>query len=597
MLVLLRLTRYAFRYRRQIVAAWLTLIIATGLQVAVPKLLGTAIDEALESGATSRLWQLGGLLLFVTVARGAIQYLDVYLGEAISHRVVYALRKAFYAKLQRLSFAFHDKEHTGNLMSKATVDIDMARVFISFGLVRSLSLVLLVVFVAVLLLQLDWALALVSLFFVPILAVRASWVSLRMRHMWRRVQQEMGEMTTVLQENLTGMRVVKAFGAEEYEQSKFKAKTEGVFRETYLTERLRASNMAVMQLVFWGATGLILWLGGRAVVEARLTTGELAQFILYASMLVQPVRMIGQMASTFARAASSGERVFEVLDADSPVHEHPNAQTLEGVRGHVAFEDVSFAYGAQPTLDHVGMEAAPGQVVALLGAAGSGKTTLAHLLARFYDASTGRITIDGVDIREITLESLRRTVGVVQQDVFLFSATMAENIAYGRPDASRDEVIAAAHTAQLHEEVMDLPNGYDTMVGERGVTLSGGQRQRLSIARTLLLDPPVLVLDDSTSSVDAETESKIQQAMAHVIQGRTTFIIAHRLTSIQHASLIVVLDQGRVVEKGPPHELWEKEGFYHRIAKLQTQAADDTPSADIDIRGGPLAQPTGGPSL
>ena len=592
MWVLLRLTRYAFRYRWQISVAWLTLIIATGLQVAVPRLLGTAIDEALEAGATSRLWQLGALLLAVTVTRGAIQYLDVYLGEAISHRVVYNLRKAFYAKLQRLSFAFHDKEHTGNLMSKATVDIDMARVFISFGLVRSLSLVLLVAFVAVLLLQLDWPLALVSLFFVPILAVRASWVSLRMRRMWRRVQQEMGEMTTVLQENLTGMRVVKAFGAEEYELSKFKERTHSVFRETYLTERLRASNVAVMQMVFWGATGLILWLGGRAVVEGRLTPGELAQFILYVSMLVQPVRMIGQMASTFARAASSGERVFEVLDADSPVYEQPNARALEGVRGHVSFQDVSFAYGSQPTLDRVSIEAAPGQVVALLGAAGSGKTTLAHLLARFYDTDSGRITIDGVDIREVTLESLRRTVGVVQQDVFLFSATIAENIAYGRPNASREEVVAAAIAAQLHEEIVNLPDGYDTMVGERGVTLSGGQRQRLSIARMLLLDPPVLVLDDSTSSVDAETEAKIQQAMAQVVRGRTTFIIAHRLTSIQHASFIVVLAQGRVVEEGPPQELWEREGFYHRIAKLQTEMAAGAPSSGTSV--GTLAQPTGG---
>ena len=577
MRVLLRLARYAFRYRSQIVAAWLTLIIAAGLQVAVPWLMGTAIDEALASGTSTRLWQLGGLILFVTVSRGAIQYLDVYLGESISHRVVYTLRNTLYDKLQRLSFAFHDKEHTGNLMSKATVDIDMVRMFISFGLVRSLSLILLVGFVTVLLMQIDWPLALISLFFVPILAIWASLMSLKMRHMWRRVQQGMGEMTTVMQENLTGMRVVKAFGAEEFEQSKFREKTESVFQETYRTERLRASNTAVMQLVFWGATGLILWLGGRAVVEGRLTAGELAQFILYVSMLVQPVRMIGQMTSTFARAASSGERIFEVLDAKSDVQEKPGAQPLKNIRGRVAFEGVSFAYGSQPILDRISLTAEPGQVIALLGTAGSGKTTLLHLLARFYDASDGRITIDGVNIKDVTLESLRQTVGLVQQDVFLFSATVAENIAYGRPSASRDEITTAATTAQLHQEIMELSDGYDTVIGERGVTLSGGQRQRLAIARTLLLNPPVLVLDDSTSSVDAETEARIQQAMTNVVQGRTTFIIAHRLTSIQHASLIVVLDHGQIVEMGSSQELWAKEGFYRHIAELQTAVATEAP--------------------
>ena len=573
MRVLLRLTGYAFRYRKQLSAAWVTLIIAAALQVAVPRLMGTAIDEALQSGTTTRLWQLGGMLLFVTVTRGAIQYLDVYLGESVSHRISYALRNAFYDKLQRMSFAFHDKEHTGNLMSKATVDIDMTRMFVSFGLVRSLSLILLIVFVTGLLLQLDWQLALISLFFVPIIATRATWVSMRMRSMWRRVQQEMGAMTTVLQENLTGIRVVKAFGAEEFEKAKFNEKTETVFQETFLTERLRASNVAVMQLVFWSATGLILWLGGRAVVEERLTAGELAQFILYVSMLVQPVRMIGQMASTFARAASAGERIFEVLDAESAVAEKPDAQALEAVQGHVAFEGVSFAYSTQPTVEQVSVEAKPGQVIALLGAAGSGKTTLVHLLARFYDVTKGRITIDGVDIRDATLESLRHTVGLVQQDVFLFSATVAENIAYGRPDASQEEIVEAATTAQLHDEIMELPKGYETIIGERGVTLSGGQRQRLAIARTLLMNPPILVLDDSTSSVDAETEANIQQAMANVVQGRTTFIIAHRLTSIQHASLVMVLERGRVAELGSPEELLGQEGFFRHIAELQNATA------------------------
>ena len=553
------------------------MIIAAGLQVTIPWLLGTAVDEVLQSGTSTKLWQIGIILFLVSIARGGIQYMDVYLGESVSHRVVYRLRNAFYEKLQQLSFAFHDKEHTGNLMSKATVDIDMARVFISFGLVRSFSFVLLIGFVAFMLMRIDWALALVSLFFVPLLAIRASFISLRMRLMWRKVQQGMGEMTTVLQENLTGIRVVKAFGSEEFEASKFEKKTETVFQDIYRTERLRTSNVAIMQLVFWVATCLILLLGGRLVTDGQLTTGELAQFILYVSMLVQPVRMIGQMASTFARAASSGERIFDVLDAKSPVDENPNPITLNKVKGHIQFDNVSFSYGRELAVDQVNISIMPGNTVAFLGSAGSGKTTLVHLLSRFYDVTDGKITIDGIDIREVSLKSLRKTVGIVQQDVFLFSTTIAENISYGRPSASKNEIIDAAMTAQLHEEIIGFPLGYDTVIGERGVTLSGGQRQRLAIARSLLLDPPILILDDSTSSVDAETENRIKNAMTKVMAGRTTIIIAHRLTTVQNANLIIVLDKGRIIEKGSPQELWAYQGLFRETADLQTRVDQEAP--------------------
>ena len=287
--------------------------------------------------------------------------------------------------------------------------------------------------------------------------------------------------------------------------------------------------------------------------------------------------MIGFMLDSFSQAISAGERIFDVLDAESPVVERPGARPLTDVQGHVVFEGVSFAYAHRPTVRDVTIEAQPGQVVALLGAPGSGKTTLVHLLARFYDVDQGRITIDGADIRDVSRESLRHAVGVVQQDVFLFGVSVRENIAYGNMSATLDDVVRATQTAQLHEEIMDLPDGYDTMIGERGVTLSGGQRQRLVIARTLLMDPPVLVLDDSTSSVDAATEARIQEAMANVVRGRTTFIIAHRLTSIQHASLGVVLEDGRVVEMGSPRELMATDGFYRYIAELQGASAATAP--------------------
>ena len=374
MRVLFRLAQQAFHYRTRMFIAWTTMVLAAAMFVAVPWIVGTAVEETLKAEtASSRLWLLGGLLLAFTGARGVFQYLNQYLGESIAHRVCYNLRNSVYDKLQRISFAFHDQEHTGNLMSKATVDIEMVRMFITMGLIRSFQMGMLILFAAVLVLRMDLLLGLVTLLFVPVLAVMAARISMRMRSMWRLVQDEMGRMTTVLQENLTGMRVVKAFGAEEFENAKFKERSDSVYANTYVAERLRASNNALMQVVFWSTTGLVLWLGGRAVVDGRLSANELTQFILYVSLLVQPVRMLGQMVSTYARAHSAGERIFEVLDAESPVIERPNAVPLQKVEGHVAFDNVSFAYAVQPAVSGVSLVLAPGQVGALMGAPGVGQ--------------------------------------------------------------------------------------------------------------------------------------------------------------------------------------------------------------------------------
>jgi ABC-type multidrug transport system fused ATPase/permease subunit len=572
--ILIRIAGFAVRYKGQMFAAWATLILSTGFYVTIPRLLGTAIDDAFSNTDTGRLLVIAGLIVGATAARGTLQYANMYLAEAVSQKASYSIRNALYDKLQRLSFAFHDRSHTGDLMSKATVDVEVTRMFISMGLVRSGQIVLLSIFAAAIMLTIDWQLGLVSLFFVPVIAFRAVTISWRLRGIWRRAQDQMGVMTTLLQENLSGMRVVKAFGAEDHERAKFGRQIARVRDTTLEAQRTQAANSAFMQLIFWGSTGVILWFGGRAVIESRVTIGELAQFILYTSLLVQPIRMIGMLVNNFARAISAGERLFEVLDAESPVRERKGAVPLPEVRGEVAFEDVGFAYVDQPAVEHVSIHANPGEVVALLGAPGSGKTTLASLLARFYDVDTGRITIDGIDIRDVRLGALRQAIGIVQQDVFLFSASVRDNIAYGREDASIDDVMAAAKTAQLHDEIMGLPEGYATVVGERGMSLSGGQRQRLSIARTLMLDPPVLVLDDSTSSVDAGTEALIQRAVAAVVRGRTTFVIAHRLSSIQHARQVVVLEKGRIVEIGAPHDLLTKEGFFQHIAELQEGSVD-----------------------
>ena len=543
---------------------------ATLSAMVVPYLLGNAIDQALRSGLRSQLLLLAGGIILVSLFRALFGYGQNYLAEAVSQRTAFDIRNDFFRKLQGLSFGFHDRQQTGNLMSKATSDVEAVRWFMSMGLIRGLSIVMMVGLVAAILLSTNWRLGLISMAFVPLVMWRAVLMARTLRQTWMRVQTETGNMTTVLQENLAGIRVVKAFGAREYEEAKFEQKASAIEKNTYYASMLFASQGSLMTFVFTVAIGAILWFGGREVVAGRLSHGELAAFILYMGILAMPVRMTGWLVNTFSRAASAGQRLFEVLDAESPVKEKPGAGPLPHVRGQVKFENVSLAYDSgAPAIRDINFDVPPGQLVAFLGPPGSGKSTVVHLIPRFYDVTAGRVTIDGRDVRDVSLASLRKNVGIVLQDVFVFAATLKENIAYGAEEATLDDVVRAAKVAQLHRFVESLPNEYDTWVGERGITLSGGQRQRLAIARTVLLDPPILILDDSTSSVDVGTEYEIQQALAEVIEGRTTFVIAHRLSTVRKADLILVVDQGRIVERGTHQELLGEDGFYRRIYELQ----------------------------
>jgi ABC-type multidrug transport system fused ATPase/permease subunit len=556
------------------IGAWASLLISTAFFLTVPQLISQSIDASFPEDGTApatsdELIVLGVLIVAVFVGRGVFNFGNLYLAESLSQRASYRIRNQIYDKLQHLSFAFHDHEHTGNLMSKSTVDVEMVRNFVQMGLVRSGQIFILVTGASTLMLLTDWKLGLLGISFVPLIAFRAIIVSTRMRGIWRRAQIEMGHLTTVLQENLEGQRVVKAFGAEQHEEAKFAAKNQDVYDWTLKARRTQALNSSVMQIMFWGSTGLILWFGGRAVISDRITIGEMAAFLLYISLLVQPIRMVGMLVNNYARAISAGERVFDVLDSESPVVEKPEAAPLHDVSGHVHFDNVTFSYRGKPAIKNVTLDVPAGHVIALMGAPGSGKSTLVSLLARFYDIDDGAVTIDDIDVRDANLASVRSTVGIVQQDVFLFSASVRDNIAYGMLDASIDQVMEAAKTAQLHDEIMAFPEGYETLVGERGTTLSGGQRQRLSIARTLLLDPPILVLDDSTASVDAGTEAAIQEAIGKVIVGRTTFIIAHRLSSIQHAQTVVVMEHGEIAEMGSPEELAASGGLFTHVTELQ----------------------------
>lgn len=569
-------------------AAYISMFGATAAYLFLPYYFGVAIDQVkvlAEGGAfpLQSLLLITGIIIGLSVVRGALSYFQTYMGEAVSQFVSYDLRNRFYDHVQHLSFGFHDKNHTGHLMSRAITDVENIRMFVNMGIVRTPYFAILMVVVSVILIRMDWQLGLLGISFMPPVILVSGVIRLKLRRAWLKIQDMMAELNTVLQENLTGQRVVKAFASEDFENRKYNDKSMEVSEAFIAAEKLRISNTSFTLFSFQIALALILLFGGWRVINTDLTIGQLAAFVFYMQILAMPVRMSGMIVNSYARAASGGQRLFEILDMPSEVVEKPNAKEMPRVKGHVRFENVSFGYEKdKPVLRNINLELEAGKVVALLGAPGSGKSTVANLLPRFYEVGSGRITIDGMDIRDATLRSLRHNIGMVQQDVFLFGAGLRENIAYGREDAPVEDVMRAARVAQLHDFISSLEEGYDTDVGERGVTLSGGQRQRMSIARAVLLDPPILILDDSTSSVDANTEDQIRKAMEEVMRGRTTLIIAHRLSTVHRADEIVVLDKGEIVERGAHAELLALGGKYREIYELQLRPQEEV-MRDIDV--------------
>jgi len=579
MRIIFRLTIFVRKYWAWLLLAFVALMASAGFNLVIPRMMGDAIDTALTSGEVRFLFIAAAVVIGAGAFRGIAEYGNRYLAEAVSQKAAYDIRNAIFDRLQRLSFAYHDQAQTGQLMSRATVDVEAIRMFFGMGLVGLLQLVIMLIAISIILLMLNWQLALLTLAFMPAIGWRAVTVSGRMRPMWLRVQELMAALGTILEESLTGVRVVKAFSRQTEERHKFSDQANVLYNQHIAIARIQAFNMPLMAFLIALPTAVILWYGGQQVIADNLTIGEVTQFIMYVGLLVMPVRRLGFMANMLSRTFSSGQRIFEILDTESAVKEKPDAIDMGRVKGQVIFDDVSFSYDSvSPAVNNIGFNVQPGELVALLGGSGSGKSTLANLVSRFYDVTGGCIKIDDMDVRDVTLASLRNNVGIAQQDIFLFSTSIRDNIAYGAVAATTEQIEAAAKAAHLHDFIVSLPDGYDTWVGERGLTLSGGEKQRLAIARTLLINPAVLILDDSMSSVDAETETLIRQALARLIEGRTTFIITHRLPIIKNADLILMLDKGRIIEMGKHDELMAREGLYYHI--YQSQLISDNGSGD-----------------
>jgi ATP-binding cassette subfamily B protein len=484
--------------------------------------------------------------------------------------------------VQTLPFAFHDQSHTGDLMSRATSDIAETERFTGIGLLDLLATLLLLIGVIVAMTLESAPLALLALIPIPLLVLATIRFGGTVRPMFKRIQEQMGVLSATMQESLTGIRVVKAFAREPYELQKFDQANDEWFSRRYSLIQTWASNWPLFTFLVALSIFLLLWFGGPRALAGEITVGSLFALISYVLMLNAPVQRLGFLVNLAATAGASATRVFEIIDTPNEIADDPAALTLENVGGEVVFQDVSFAYREGPLiLRGITFQAKPGQRIALIGPTGSGKSTITNLIPRFYDPTAGQVLVDGIDIRDVKVQSLRRHIGIVLQDPFLFSQTIAENIAYGRPGASQEEIVAAARAARAHDFIMSFDEGYGTRVGERGVTLSGGQKQRLAIARALLNNPRILILDDSTSSVDTETEHLIQQALEVLMEGRTTFVIAQRLLTLKNADCILVLDHGAIVERGRHEELLANDGLYRQIYDLQLKDQEEFAALQI----------------
>lgn len=592
---LTRIMLMNLRHPWQVATAIGSTFIASTLTLMIPRLLGQAVDQAkpLVAGGNvdaarlmeSALWGTAVLLLVVSIGRGVFTMLQNYYSEAVGHHCAYELRLACYEKLQHMSFSFHDRVHSGDLIMLGIIDIDGVRMFFATGLVRLVLLTVLIGVGAYLLLSSDLLLGLLALSFVPFVAWSSSVAQLTLRKTWYELQERMQVLSRIMEENLGGIRVVRAFAAGLHELAKFDRASRHALDLAHHRVDLRVANTSAMNFSFFVSMGLVLWFGGQKVIAGDMSVGALTTFLTFMTILQMPVRQLGLLVNSFARASTCGARLFTLLDMELAIKDAPDAKDLVVTEGTLRFDNVDFRYpGANDNLvlEGVSFEGKRGETIGIVGPPGSGKSTIAHLIPRFYDVAGGAITIDGQDVSRVTLRSLRKAVSVVQQDQFLFTTTIENNIAYGNPWAKERRIERAAEFAQLHNYIIGLPGGYETIVGERGVSLSGGQRQRMSIARSLVLKPSVLVFDDSTAAIDAGTEQRIRNAMKKYAAERVTIIIAHRLSSLMHADQILFLEKGRIVERGTHEELLARGGRYRALYDLQVRPSDEGPTPPLE---------------
>ena len=575
MKIILRLLASLRPYLWQLAALLASILIVTAASLVTPSIIRSVIDNGLVKGDPAAMLSAGLTIVVVGLARAVFNFFKRYIGEWLINRTGFDYRNALYDKIQRLSFGYHDHTQTGQLMSRCTEDVSSLTRFVGQGAVELLNVALLFGGVVVLLFREKITLTLIGI--VPLIALAAVtyYLGIILGPLFLRVDQALGDLSAAVQENLSGVQVVRAFARGEFEKEKFSASNRRLYHARVHIVSTWGMFMPTMTVLVMASTALILWFGGRMVIAGALTLGGLVAFNAYLLLLAAPVQQLAFIVNSASEAVAGGQRIFEILDLPEEITSPRDAIQLPPLTGRVAFDSVSFSYrGERRALHDVSFEAQPNQVIALIGPTGSGKTSLINLIPRFYDPTAGKICVDGHDVRAVELKSLRSQIGIVLQTSLLFSVSLRENIAYGRGGAAEEEVIAAAKAARAHDFILEFPEGYDTVVGERGVTLSGGQRQRIAIARALLMNPRILILDDSTSSVDTQTEFLIQQALAELMQGRTTFVIAQRLSTVKRADLILVLDGGRIVQRGTHEALLAEGGLYGEIYDLQLKDQD-----------------------
>lgn len=576
---LLRAYSYLRPYWRLTATAYLSLLAMAGINLLIPQLIRRMIDAGIGTEDYTLLGWLALGLLGLTLVKGVATYLEGQLAEVASQNVAFDVRNAIQRKLTGLSFSFHDEVETGDLLARAVQDVERIRFLTGRATLRLAEAAVALVGTAALLIWMQPVLAGLVILTMPVLAVQALRFGTAFRPLSLLIQKQLAVLTTQVEQNLRGMRVVKAYAQEDAEIERFHQANQRWFDLSAQAARLQALQAPLLLLIANLGMVFIIWYGGRLYVTGDLTMGVLVAFTAYLGQLIDPVRRLGMIIPVLAIASSAAERIFQILDAVPDVQDAPGAHPLPEIQGHITFRNVAFSYRSQEklasVLNEISFEAMPNQVIALLGPTGSGKSTIVSLIPRFYDPTAGSILVDGIDIRKVTIKSLRAQIGIVMQETTLFAANIERNIAFGRPDASHEEIVAAAQAAQAHEFIMQMPEGYQTRVGERGVTLSGGQKQRLAIARALLMDPRILILDDATASVDTETEHLIQRAFARLMQGRTTFVIAHRLSTVRRADVILVLDNGRVTARGTHDELLNTSPLYRQIYEQQLRPQEE----------------------